>query len=76
MALPKRRTPKAKQRSRRGHHKVTVPQLVRCTTCRSMHVNHQPCKVCGTYNGRQVLNQDEAEETAPLPEPEAETEAE
>ena len=59
MALPKRRTPKAKQRSRRGHHGVSIPQLVRCTTCRSLHINHQPCKVCGTYNGRQVLNQEE-----------------
>jgi len=24
-----------------------------------MHVNHQPCKVCGTYNGRQALRQEE-----------------
>ncbi len=65
MALPKRRTPKAKQRSRRGHHKVNVPQLVRCTTCRSLHINHQTCRVCGTYNGRQVLNQDEDDTAAP-----------
>lgn len=29
MALPKRRRPKAKQRSRRGHQSLKVPQLVR-----------------------------------------------
>ena len=29
MALPKRRTPTAKQGSRRSHHRVAVPQLVK-----------------------------------------------
>ena len=59
MAVPKRRTPKAKQRSRRGHHRVAVPQLIRCKTCRAAHVNHLPCPVCGIYSGRQVLQLDE-----------------
>ena len=60
MAVPKRRTPKARQRSRRGHHGITPPQLVRCTTCRAAHINHVPCPVCGNYNGRQVLDREEA----------------
>ncbi|MBM3140695.1 MAG: 50S ribosomal protein L32 [Chloroflexi bacterium] len=59
MGVPKRRTPRAKQRTRRSHHNLTAPQLVRCPSCRSMHVNHQPCKVCGTYHGRQALRQEE-----------------
>lgn len=29
MAVPKRRTPKAKQRTRRSHHGLTAPQLIR-----------------------------------------------
>ncbi|MEX2228107.1 MAG: 50S ribosomal protein L32 [Dehalococcoidia bacterium] len=59
MAVPKRKTPRSRQHSRRSHHGLALPSLVRCTTCRSMHVNHQPCKVCGTYNGRQALRQEE-----------------
>lgn len=59
MALPKRRTPKSKQGTRRSHHRVKTPQLVRCPTCRSMHINHQPCRVCGTYHGRQALERDD-----------------
>lgn len=59
MAVPKRRTPKARQNQRRSHHGLQTPSLVRCPTCRAMHVNHQPCKVCGTYNGRQALRQEE-----------------
>ena len=59
MALPKRRTPKAKQRQRRSHHGITPRQLVTCTTCRSPHINHVACTVCGTYNGRQVLSEEE-----------------
>ena len=62
MAVPKRRTPPSKQGTRRSHHRVAVPQLVRCTQCRSMRVNHRPCPVCGTYNGRQVLGPAGAQE--------------
>jgi large subunit ribosomal protein L32 len=59
MAVPKRRTPRAKRDSRRSHHGLTAPNLVRCTTCRSMRLNHRVCPVCGTYRGRQVLKRDE-----------------
>lgn len=40
MALPKRRTPKAKQNSRRSHDRVAVPQLVRDPASGGMKVNH------------------------------------
>ncbi len=59
MAVPKRRTPKSRQGSRRSHHALKAPALVQCPSCRSMHLNHQPCKVCGTYRGRQALGQEE-----------------
>ena len=58
MAVPKRKTPKAKQRQRRSHHALRPPNLVRCTQCRSAHINHLHCPVRGTYNGRQVLDRD------------------
>jgi ribosomal protein L32 len=40
MALPKRRTPKAKQRTRRSHHHIETPQLVRDPATGGMKVNH------------------------------------
>ena len=49
MAVPKRRTPPAKQGMRRSHHRVVAAQLVRCPQCRSMRANHRVCPVCGTY---------------------------
>ena len=46
MALPKRRTPKAKQQHRRSHHHLTVPHLVQCTECNAWHVSHHVCEAC------------------------------
>ena len=46
MALPKRRTPKAKQRHRRSHHRINAPHLVRCTTCNAWHLSHHVCETC------------------------------
>ena len=40
MALPKRRTPKSKRNSRRSHHRVQVPQLVRDRATGGWKVNH------------------------------------
>jgi len=40
MALPKRRTPKARRNSRRSHHGVAVPNLVRDPATGGMKVNH------------------------------------
>ncbi len=40
MALPKRRTPKAKQNSRRSQDRIAVPQLVRDPASGRVKVNH------------------------------------
>ncbi len=40
MALPKRRTPKAKRNSRRSHDGVAVPNLVRDPATGGVKVNH------------------------------------
>ncbi|MDA0269625.1 MAG: 50S ribosomal protein L32 [Chloroflexi bacterium] len=40
MALPKRRTPKAKRNSRRSHDRVAVPTLVRDPATGGFKVNH------------------------------------
>ena len=40
MALPKRRTPTSKQGSRRSHHRVAVPHVVKDAATGGFKVNH------------------------------------
>jgi large subunit ribosomal protein L32 len=54
-ALPKKRTSNRRQGNRRAHHKVAIPQLVRCPQCRQLRLSHHACPNCGTYRGRQVI---------------------
>jgi large subunit ribosomal protein L32 len=44
---------------RRSHHKVETPNVVYCE-CGEPSLPHRVCPSCGTYRGRQVLNQDDA----------------
>ncbi len=41
MGVPKRRTPPAKQRSRRSHHRATTPQVIRDRKTGGWKVNHR-----------------------------------
>ncbi len=42
--------------NRRSHHAVVDPRLSECSKCKSVHVKHHACGVCGTYRGKEVLN--------------------
>ena len=42
--------------NRRSHHHVDGPRLTECSKCKSSHVKHHACGVCGTYRGKEVLN--------------------
>ncbi len=55
MALPKRKTAKARQGKRRSHHRLTAPTLVQCSQCHSPKLSHVVCRTCGTYAGREVI---------------------
>lgn len=41
MGVPKRKTPDAKRRQRRSHHRASVPQLVRDRLTGRWKVNHR-----------------------------------
>lgn len=56
MAVPKRRTSKTVKRKRRTHFKLRVPGMVECSNCGEMKLAHCVCKACGTYKGREVVN--------------------
>ena len=63
MAVPKRKTSKARRDKRRSSHwKLQVPGLVACPKCGAMRLPHRMCSECGTYNGRQVKSIETSEE--------------
>lgn len=57
MAVPKRKTSKARRDTRRSAvWKLEVPGIVACPNCGAYHLPHRVCKACGYYNGRKVLD--------------------
>ncbi|MGH9060726.1 MAG: 50S ribosomal protein L32 [Acidimicrobiales bacterium] len=56
MAVPKKKTSKAKSRSRRASNWVlTSPPQSVCPQCRQVKVPHVVCPTCGWYHGRQAV---------------------
>jgi large subunit ribosomal protein L32 len=55
VAVPKRKTSKARKNKRRTHFKLSVPGMVRCSQCGEMKLSHRVCKHCGTYKGEEVV---------------------
>ncbi len=57
MAVPKRRMSRSNTRSRRSQWKTSAPTLVACENraCRQPKLPHTVCKVCGTYDNKQVV---------------------
>lgn len=58
MAVPKRKTSKAKRDKRRTHWKLALPGLVACPQCHQPRRPHHVCPHCGYYDGRPVLRQE------------------
>jgi len=55
MALPKRKTAKARQGKRRGHLSSSPPSLNYCPECGSPKLTHHACPTCGNYAGREAI---------------------
>ncbi len=55
MAVPKRKTAKARQGERRSHLALTPTPFMNCPQCGSPKLHHTVCKACGTYDGREVI---------------------
>ena len=59
MAVPKRKTSKARRDKRRNNlWKLTAPTLVKCSKCGKLMMPHRVCKACGSYNKKQVVSVD------------------
>ena len=56
MAVPKRKTSKARRDKRRSNvWKLSAPTLVKCPNCGEYTRPHRLCSACGQYNGREVV---------------------
>lgn len=55
MALPKKRTSRARGRKRRTHWKLAKPGLITCPHCGAMMKMHNVCPECGHYKGREMI---------------------
>lgn len=59
MAVPKRKTSRARRDKRRSSvWKLSAPTLVKCSHCAEYTVPHKVCPSCGYYDGREVVKQD------------------
>jgi large subunit ribosomal protein L32 len=54
MAVPKRKTSKARRDQRRATHKLEAPRVNSCPQCGSPKRPHHICPTCGTYKGREI----------------------
>ncbi|MDR1778797.1 MAG: 50S ribosomal protein L32 [Clostridiales Family XIII bacterium] len=56
MAVPKRKTSKAKRDSRRAQNmRKLAPGLSVCPQCHSKKLPHRVCPVCNYYDGKKVI---------------------
>ena len=61
MAVPKRKTSKARRDKRRASTwKLEMPGMVKCPKCGEYKLSHRVCTSCGTYNGKEGLKVEEA----------------
>ncbi|MEA2828001.1 MAG: large subunit ribosomal protein [Actinomycetota bacterium] len=59
MAVPKKKTSKAKSRSRRASNwRLAAPAQSTCPQCRQVKTPHVVCPNCGWYGGRQAIDVD------------------
>jgi large subunit ribosomal protein L32 len=55
MGVPKRRTSKMRQRTRKAANRYRAPRTVPCKSCGSQKMPHRACPTCGDYKDRRVL---------------------
>ncbi|MFX1266238.1 MAG: 50S ribosomal protein L32 [Promethearchaeota archaeon] len=55
MAVPKRRTSKARKRKRRTHFKAKANSTQACPRCGDPKLPHRVCPTCGYYKDTEVV---------------------
>ena len=54
MAVPKKKTSKARRDKRRAQHGIDAPRVNVCPTCHQPKRPHHVCPTCKTYKGREI----------------------
>ena len=62
-AVPKTKVSRHRRGNRRQHQRLDAPSLVTCPQCNKRMRSHYMCKNCGSYRGRQVIEQSSAAES-------------
>ncbi|VAX19002.1 hypothetical protein MNBD_NITROSPINAE04-597 [hydrothermal vent metagenome] len=60
MAVPKKRTSRAKKGSRRAHDSLRAPAVSTCPECGAAVSPHKVCPECGKFKGKEVIKVEEA----------------
>lgn len=55
MAVPKRKTSKARRNKRKANWKLSALNLATCPKCGELAMPHRACKACGTYKSKVVV---------------------
>ena len=59
MAVPKRKTSKARRDKRRSSTwKLTLPGMTKCPKCGEYNLAHRVCKACGFYKGEEIIKKE------------------
>ncbi len=58
MAVPKRKTSKARRDKRRANWKLAIPGMIKCSQCGAFKMPHRVCKECGYYDGKEVVKKE------------------
>ena len=56
MAVPKRKTSKARRNQRKANWKLSPLNLVKCPKCGELMMPHRVCKACGSYNKKEIIS--------------------
>lgn len=52
---PKRKISKARRDRRRSHDALITSNLIACSNCGEMALQHTVCPSCGFYKGREII---------------------
>ncbi|EOD00555.1 50S ribosomal protein L32 [Caldisalinibacter kiritimatiensis] len=59
MAVPKRKTSKARRdKRRRSNERMSNPTFVECPQCHEPKLPHRVCRACGYYKNKEVISVD------------------